>query len=162
MFIRKLSKTADDRIIFHPTGAYGTLFSEKDDPVLWDSNLKVIIAFDTFLNKYRINYCRGLILQGELVTHPGHGGWDVAGEITAISGVLLFSKEDRLDVLKMRKDISEGKLYAVCTSAIAVAKVLPTAIPKADVPKRKTLMPAVTGANPVSFSRAWLKQKRRP
>ena len=161
MFIRKVGKSQDGIVKFSQSGQYATVFSEKNDSDLWEANLNVLKCFEKFLQKYGISWCKGLIFQGELVTHQGYVGWDVAGEITSIGSIVIFGSGTVLDIESIRRSISEGNLYVASTSAIKEATVVPRVVAPVEKNKRKVLPPAVSGANPVSFSRAWSHKKTR-
>lgn len=156
MFSKRIKRVQPGKLEFSGSGRYAVMYTDTEETL--EKNLEVLSEFDLFLERYRIDYCKGLIMQGKVSVIPGYAGWDVAKDITAVTGVVIFG-ENSFDINRIKKDISEGCLYAVCTTGIKTEPVvIPEIIPPVKKNKIPVLGPAVSGAAPVSFSRVWGKQ----
>lgn len=158
MFSKRIKRIQPGKLEFSGSGRYAVMYTDTEETI--DKNLAVLSEFDLFLERYKITYCKGLILQGRVSVIPGYAGWDVAKDITAITGITVFG-ENNFDISRVKKDISEGCLYAVCTAGIKTEiEVIPEVVPPVKKNKLPVLGPDVSGANPVSFSRVWSKSAR--
>ena len=156
MFSKRIKKIQPGKLEFSGSGRYAVMYTDNES--VMENNLAVLSEFDLFLERYRIDYCKGLIMQGKVSVIPGYAGWDVAKDITAVTGITVFG-EKSFDIKRIKEDISNGCLYAVCTAGIKTEPVVvPEIIPPAKKNKIPVLGPAVSGAAPVSFSRAWAKK----